>query len=411
MARKVSLIIVASATICAALASSASAANPIRLYLNEGDAFRVLGHSCGGIQQEVFVTGFAANGYPQGNISMKTTCGGSGRGGGGHSTTYTGTASAVWTWFGETRSYGTIQGGLEAKEATDSHGDRVYNVGAAAYLETGNPPLKPPAAPANVGASIFLSDEPPEDLRMNVGWAVDPETAVLIKYSTATATPVGSTAPVLSSSPGSYFSSAVLQPVEPNTTYRVTVTSTDTEGTSEPSAPIEITSPNSDGEAEKKGKTTNGCTSDHGTIKLSPGLTETPAVQKMTISGELAGCEGPAVPESGKYTAKDVTTEAVTCATLSGATLEGTASKSFSVIWNEEGGSKGSLVLPLSEAPLTGMTGSLSGGPFETATSFKATSVSESFTGASTCGVPQGKKGIVKPVKVGAFSTSEVEFG
>jgi len=411
MTRRIILIVAASATICVALASSASAASPIRLYLSEGAAFRVLGHWCGGIQQEVFVTGFAANGYPQGNISMKTTCGGSGRGGGGHSTTYTGTASAIWTWFGETRSYSTPGGPLVAKEATDSHGDRVYNTGSAAYLETGSPPLKPPAAPTSISASIFLYDEPPEGLRMNTGWTVDPETAGLIKYSTATATPVGSSAPILSSSPGSYFSSAVLQPVEPSTTYRVTVTSTDAEGTSEPSAPIELRSPNSDGEAEKKGKTTNGCASNHGTIKLSPGLTETPAVQTITIAGEMAACEGPTVPEFGKYTAKDVTTEAVTCATLSGATLEGTASKAFSVLWNAEGSSKGSLILPLSEAPLTGMTGSLKGGPFETATPFKATSVSESFTGASTCGVPQGKKAVVKPVKVGTFSTSEVEIG
>jgi len=85
---------------------------------------------------------------------------------------------------------------------------------------------------------------------------------------------------------------------------------------------------------------------------------------------------------------------------------------SLSVKWLpiEEGSSKGLLVMPLSEAPLTGLSGSISGGPFSTATPIKAASVFESFTGASICGVPQGKKAIIKPVKTGTFSTSEVEF-
>jgi len=85
MARRVILSIMASALVCAGLASTASAASPIRLYLNEGYAFAILGHSCGGIQERVYARGFGANGYPIGNVSLSTTCGGSGRGGGGHS--------------------------------------------------------------------------------------------------------------------------------------------------------------------------------------------------------------------------------------------------------------------------------------------------------------------------------------
>ena len=60
MARKVILSIVAAASICAALAPAASAASPIRLYLGQGAAFSILGHSCGGIQEKVYATGFAA---------------------------------------------------------------------------------------------------------------------------------------------------------------------------------------------------------------------------------------------------------------------------------------------------------------------------------------------------------------
>ena len=360
--------------------------------------------------------GFAADGYPQGNVYLSTTCGGSGRGGGGTSTTYTGTASVVWTWFGETRSYGALEGPLEAMEATDSTGDRVYNVGTAGYLETGSPPLHPPAAPTNVAAGVALAEcgEGCEYLRMTVAWTEAAETERLVRYSTVTATPVDSSAPALTATTSSnYFRYTYLSPVELNTTYRVTVTNTDAEGTSEASAPIEIKSPNSDGETEKEHQSVETCTLNHGTVHLSPGLTETPAIQSMTVSGELSGCTGPLDFEAGKYTAHLVTTEEVTCSALSSASLEGTKAKSLSVKWLplESGTSKGSLVLPLSETPLTGMTGTVSGGPFTSVTRFKADAVSESFKGAALCGVPQGKLQTIRPVKAGVFSTSEVEFG
>jgi hypothetical protein len=414
MARRLILSTLASALVCAGLASAASAASPIRLYLSSGAAFAVLGHSCGGIQQQVYVTGFGSNGYPTGNVYMSTSCGGSGRGGGYKTTTYTATASAVWTWFGETRSYGALSGPLEAVPAEDSHGDKVYNVGTAAYLETGAPPLQPPGAPTGVSASVGLWEEGlSEFLRMTVSWTVAPETAGLLKHSTVTATPVNSSAPVLTAEVIPYFSSGHLQPVQPSTTYRVTVTSTDSEGTSEPSAPIEITSPNSDGEATREHKTYDTCTLNHGTIKLTPGLTETPYVQTVTVSGELSGCSGPTAAESGKYVDHLTTTEAVTCSALSSASIEPTTkSTGFTVKWLplEEGTSKGLLTVPVSETPMTGISGTLKGGPYAVATPIKAASIAESFTGASMCGVPQGKLKIIKPVKAGTFTTSEVEF-
>jgi hypothetical protein len=412
MARRVILSIVATAFASAGLASAASAASPIRLYLNEGDAFHILGHSCGGIQQESYARGFGTNGYPIGNVHLQTRCGGSGRGGGGGSTTYTGTASVEWTWFGETRSYGALNGPLEGLSAEDSHGDKVYNVAKVAYLETGTPPLQPPAPPTGVAASVGLAEEgTSEFLRMTVGWTVAPETAGLLQYSTMTAEPVKPGPPVLTKSVIPYFSSGYLQPVQPSTTYRVTVTSTDSEGTSAPSAPIEITSPNSDGEATKEHKTYDTCSFNQGTVKLTPGLTETPHIQAITLSGQLSGCEGPNVPESGTYVDQLKTTEAVTCSALSSASVEPTTkSKGLTVTWIEEGASKGTLTVPLSEVPMIGISGTLSGGPLGGSTPMKASSISESFTGASTCGVPQGKHKKVIPVKVGTFSTSEVEF-
>ena len=414
MARKVITIVIASAAICGGFASTAFAGSPIRLYLGEGAAFSILGHSCGGIQQQVYATGFATNGYPMGSVSMSTRCGGSGRGGGGSSTTYTGTANVVWTWFGETLSYTSPAGSLEAKSAEDGHGDRVYNIGAAAYLETGEPPFEPPAAPTNITAGVGLYEEgESEFLRMNVGWTVAPATAGLIRSSTVTATPVNSNAPVLSTSVIPYFSEAHLNHVEPNTTYRVTVTNTDSEGTSVPSAPIELTTPNSDGEAEREHKNVDACEQDVGTIKLTPGLTETPQVQSITVKGSLKECGGPFEPESGTYVAQLRTTEAVTCSVLSSPLTEpNTTPVSLSVKWlpSEAGKSKGLLSLPLSEVGFTGVTGTLQGGPFASPTGFKAVALGESFTGGSTCGQAIGRK-TPKPVKSGSFSTSEVEFG
>ncbi len=414
MLRRAISTAIASALICAWLASAASASSPIRLYLSEGAAFSILGHSCGGIQQQVYATGFAGNGYPTGNVSMSTTCGGSGKGGGGHSTKYTGTASVVWTWFGETRSYGPLQGALEGVSAEDGHGDRVYNVGSAAYLEDGSPPLQAPAAPTGVSASVGLYEAgESEFLRMAVSWAVAPETAGLIKSSTITATPVDSTAPVLSTTVSSYWSSGFLQPVQPDTTYSVTVTNTDPEGTSLPSSPVEVKSPNEDGEAEKEHNNVEICEQSTGTIKLSPGLSETPHVQSITIKGELKGCGGPLGIESGTYVDHLKTTEEVTCSALVSSSLESsTAAASLSVKWapTEEGKSKGSLILPLSEVPLTGLSGTLEGGPFGAPTSVSAAAVYESFTGGATCGQAVGKKQ-AKAVKSGSFSTGEVEFG
>src|SRR5882762_3904774 len=67
------------------LVSSAAVA----LRLPQSTAFSILGHSCGGIQEKAYVTGFApTTGYPTGYVYMQTRCGGSGRGGGYHVTTY-----------------------------------------------------------------------------------------------------------------------------------------------------------------------------------------------------------------------------------------------------------------------------------------------------------------------------------
>jgi hypothetical protein len=88
------------------------------------------------------------------------------------------------------------------------------------------------------------------------------------------------------------------------------------------------------------------------------------------------------------------TTEEVTRSALSSTSTEPTTkSTSSTVTWVEEGTSKGTLTVPLSEVSLTGISGTLKGGPLETSTPIKAASIAESFTGASTCGQPRANVG------------------
>ena len=69
----------------------------ISLLVPQSTAFSVLGHSCGGIQEEAFATGFdTTSGFPTGDVYLSTRCGGSGRGGGYHTTTYSAWVGAAW---------------------------------------------------------------------------------------------------------------------------------------------------------------------------------------------------------------------------------------------------------------------------------------------------------------------------
>ncbi len=420
MTRRISLGAIAAGLICMGLASAASAATTTQLVLDQGAAFSILGHSCGGIQEKVYATGFGAGGYPTGDVYMQTRCGGSGRGGGYKTTTYSAWATVTWDWFGETRAFAKLEGAAEENtsfSAVDAHGDRIYNVGTVAYLETGEPPLQPPAPPTGVsaGVSIFEAGET-EYLRMQVGWTPAPETAGLITSSTVTATPVKAGPPVLSTTVSGGAAGADLSPVAPNTTYLVTVTNTDAEGTSEASAPFEVTSPNGDGGGGGGGgggATGVTCEQNSGTIKLSPGLSETPHVQEITVKGALKACDGASAPgEEATYVAHLTTTEEVTCSTLQSISAEPTTTPvSLAVKWlpKGSGNSHGSLVLPLTELG-SSLQGTLEGGPFATPQNVFASSLSESFTGGPTCGVAPAK-GKAKPVKSGAFVTSAVEIG
>ena len=117
---------------------SASAATPIALVLPQANAFSILGHSCGGIQEAAYATGFGTiGGYPVGDVYMSTRCGGSGRGGGYHTTTYAAWASVTWDFTGAVVSDAALSGAPTVNatfSATDQFGNTVYNQSNSAFL-------------------------------------------------------------------------------------------------------------------------------------------------------------------------------------------------------------------------------------------------------------------------------------
>ena len=80
----------------AMLAASAGSAATVQLQPIP-DAFARLGHSCGGIKQQIFGEGFDANGNVTGYVFAITRCGTSGKGGGYKTTTYSTWVAVKWT--------------------------------------------------------------------------------------------------------------------------------------------------------------------------------------------------------------------------------------------------------------------------------------------------------------------------
>ncbi len=114
--------------------SAAAATSPIQLLVPQGTAFSVLGYDCGGIGENAYATGFdtsidPATGYPTGDVLLKTTCNGSGRG--GHTSTYTAWTSDTWDLTGALLSYSVLSGAptVDPKfTATDPPtGNQAYN--------------------------------------------------------------------------------------------------------------------------------------------------------------------------------------------------------------------------------------------------------------------------------------------
>ena len=140
------------------------------------------------------------------------------------------------------------------------------------------------------------------------------------------------------------------------------------------------------------------CTTNTGALKLSPGLTATPAVQTIKVKGTLKGCTGKPFTEA-KYSATLKTVGPVSCSVLkaTGETTAGAAKYS----WVPQAKpSSGTLSLLLTEMPGATFSGEVASGSYSPLKLSGA--VSESYAGAATCST--------KKVKSGTFTGSAVIF-
>jgi hypothetical protein len=231
--RKLLLTLTIVALSVAGIASSAQAA-PTQLVLSQSAAFSILGHSCGGIQEQVYATGYdTVTGAPVGAVYMSTRCGGSGRGGGYHTTTYSAWASVSWSFAGATVSYAKLGSAPTVNPtllAYDAHGDEIYNQNNQAFVV-----VLVPVAPTNVTVT-------PSGGQFQVSWTADPTApSALITSSTVTATPVGSSAPVVTATVTGNATTVLIGPLAPLTTYQITVASIDAAGSSPASVAVPVT--------------------------------------------------------------------------------------------------------------------------------------------------------------------------
>ena len=169
MSRKTLLATLVGALILLVTGVSAATAAPVQLVLPQSAAFSVLGRSCGGIQEQTYATGFdSASGYPTGDVYLSTRCGGSGRGGGYHTTTYSAWAGATWDFTATLTSYGALPSAPAvdpAFSAFDANGNQVYNQSGNAYLVLAPgyaaPPritsVSPGSGPAAGGTSVTIA--------------------------------------------------------------------------------------------------------------------------------------------------------------------------------------------------------------------------------------------------------------
>jgi hypothetical protein len=113
--------------------------------------------------------------------------------------------------------------------ATDAYGDVIYNAGAAAHLVV---PL--PAAPAGV-TTVQSGDQ------FQVSWMPKGVNPAAVAFTTVTATPVNSTASVLTTTVAGPATNGVISLLQPQTLYQITVVNTTISGSSPASTPIRVT--------------------------------------------------------------------------------------------------------------------------------------------------------------------------
>jgi hypothetical protein len=118
----------------------------------------------------------------------------------------------------------TVDGTLTA---TDAYGDSLQNISAAAYLV-----VPVPSAPTDVTA-VQSGDQ------FLVSWTANGANPLAIVSSTLTATPVDSTDSAITVSVTGSDATGLVGPLQPETTYQITVVSSTVGGSGPASTPIE----------------------------------------------------------------------------------------------------------------------------------------------------------------------------
>lgn len=206
---------------------------PVGLILPQGDAFAILGASCGGIQEQVYATGFdPVTGYPTGDVYLKTSCGGSGRGGGYQTTTYTAWAAVTWDFAGNVISYSALSGAASVDGVfitADAFGDVLYNTSGRAYLVVPVPAMPTGVTAVQSGDQFLLT------------WLPNGINPIAVTSSTLTATPVNPSASTLTTAVTGSATNGAIASLQPQTTYQITVVNNALRGSSPASAPITLT--------------------------------------------------------------------------------------------------------------------------------------------------------------------------
>lgn len=201
---------------------------PASLLLPQSTAFSILGYSCGGIKEQVSAGFDVSNGIPTGVVNLSTTCSSGGRG--SRPVTHTASALVTWDYAGNVISATILSNGaVNPTIGMDGLGDVIYKSGTGTYLV-----VPVPAAPSDV-AAVQSGDE------FHVSWKLNGVKPVAIVSSTVTATPMNSTAPVLSNTVAGPATVGVISTLQPQTTYQITVVSMTIGGPGPASQPISVT--------------------------------------------------------------------------------------------------------------------------------------------------------------------------
>src|SRR5215831_17196718 len=144
-----------------------------------------------------------------GDVYLSTTCSTGGRG--SPPATFTAWAAVTWDFAGNVISSTTLSNTPTVNPtftSTDGFGDIIYNARGAAYLAV---PI--PAAPT--GVTVVQSGD-----QFEVSWTLNGINPAAVKASTITATPIDSTASILTTTVAGPAVSGVILSLQPQTTYQ-----------------------------------------------------------------------------------------------------------------------------------------------------------------------------------------------